>query len=115
MGKVLEKIVADRLMYVLEKKGLLNDNQAGFRRGRCTTDQVLKLVQQANDQFHAEVSKNSSRTIAAFFDYEKAYDKVPRKMMTEMMLELEFKIAFKALRRKVQWLHGVKLSSLRQI
>jgi len=88
VGKVLEKIVADRLMYVLEKKGALNDSQAGFRQGRCTTDQVLKLVQQATDQFHTADAKHSSRTIATFFDYEKAYDKVWRDGLITKMLDL---------------------------
>jgi len=32
LGKILEKIVADRLMFILESKGLINDNQAGFRQ-----------------------------------------------------------------------------------
>ena len=45
MGKLLEKIVADRLIHILETRNLLNDNQAGFRPNRCTTDQILKLVQ----------------------------------------------------------------------
>ena len=49
MGKLLEKIIADRLIFILEDRNLINDNQAGFRPNRCTTDQVLKLVQQASD------------------------------------------------------------------
>ena len=44
MGKLLEKIIADRLIYILEDRNLINDNQAGSRPNRCTTDQVLKLV-----------------------------------------------------------------------
>ena len=52
LGKILEKIVADRLMNIMEKRGLINDNQSGFRQNRATTDQVLKLVQSASDQLH---------------------------------------------------------------
>ena len=44
LGKVLEKIVANRLIHILEQRDILTSNQAGFRPGRCTTDQVLKLV-----------------------------------------------------------------------
>ena len=49
LGKLLEKIVADRLTFVLESKGLLADLQAGFRQNRCTTDQILKMTQLATD------------------------------------------------------------------
>ena len=45
MGKLMEKIVADRLTYVLEDRGLLADSQAGFKQNRCTTDQVLRMTQ----------------------------------------------------------------------
>ena len=86
MGKILEKMVADRLMLVLETGRLLNDNQAGFRQNRCTTDQILKLVQEASDQIHAEGSNH--RLIATFFDYEKAFDKVWRDGLIHKMHEL---------------------------
>jgi len=80
-------MIADRLMYTLENRGLLNDNQAGFRQGRCTTDQVLKLVQHATDQIQS--TEESSKTIAAFFDYEKAYDKVWRDGLIMKMLNMK--------------------------
>jgi len=74
LGKILERMIADRLIYILETKNLLNDNQAGFRQGRCTTDQILKLIQEASDGIHDRQGR--TRTMVAFFDYEKAYDKV---------------------------------------
>ena len=58
LGKILEKIVANRLIYVLENRGLLTENQAGFRPGRSTVDQVLKLVQSASDNMHTNPSLN---------------------------------------------------------
>ena len=74
-------------MYILEDRKLLNNNQAGFRQGRCTTDQVLKLVQEASDTMHRPKAE-SHRTTAAFFDYEKAYDKVWRDGLLSKMQEL---------------------------
>ena len=38
LGKIMEKIVADRLIFILESNHLLNDNQAGFRQDRFTSD-----------------------------------------------------------------------------
>ena len=84
-GKVKEKMTADRLMRELESRGLLNENQAGFRQNRCTTDQILKLVQDASDQIH---SPGSNRLIATFYDYEKAYDKVWRDGLIHKMIKL---------------------------
>ena len=34
LGKLLEKIIADRLVYSLESRKLRNDSQAGFRPNR---------------------------------------------------------------------------------
>ena len=75
LGKIMERIVADRLIYILETRKLLNPNRAGFRQGRCTTDQILKLVQDATDNIQAP-RHESQRTVVCFFDYAKAYDKV---------------------------------------
>ena len=86
MGKVLEKIIADRLVFVLETRNLLSHNQAGFRQGRCTTDQIIRLVQAASNQVQSR--KTSNRTITTFFDYEKAYDKVWRVGLLTKMVTL---------------------------
>ena len=92
MGKILEKIIADRLIHVLEDRKLLNDNQAGFRSNRCTTDQILKLVQQASDQLHNKAG--NTRTLVTFFDYEKAYDKVWRDGLIYKMQQLNLPSRF---------------------
>ena len=86
MGKIMEKLVANRLIYVLEARNLLNSNQAGFRPARSTTDQVWKLVQNASDNMH---EKEQKRTVVTFFDYEKAYDKVWRDGLLTKMDDLE--------------------------
>ena len=86
MGKLLEKIVADRLTYSMESKGLISDDQAGFRQNRCTTDQVLKMTQSAADQMQDKKGHNA--IVVAFFDYAKAYDKVWRDGLLYKMLEM---------------------------
>jgi len=86
MGKILEKLVANRLIYVLEERNLLNSNQAGFRPARSTTDQVWKLVQEASDNIQED--KDRKRTVTTFFDYEKAYDKVWRDGLLAKMDDL---------------------------
>ena len=87
MGKLLEKIVAARLSYILEQRGLLNDAQAGFRQNRSTSDQVLRLTQSATDQFHQR--EGGHATIATFYDCEKAFDKVWREGLLFKMQQLD--------------------------
>ena len=86
LGKLLEKIVANRLSLFLETNKLLNPNQAGFRQNRNTSDQVLRVVQTATDQIHDR--KETSLTLLTFFDYEKAYDKVWREGLLEKMMAM---------------------------
>ena len=92
LGKILEKIIANRLIYILEDRGLLTDNQAGFRPGRSTVDQVLKLVQEASDNIH--VNPKGLRTLTAFFDYNKAYDTVWRDGLIYKMMQLDLPFRF---------------------
>ena len=86
LGKTLEKIVADRMSAYMEENNLLNENQAGFRRNRSTTDQVLKLVQMASDKM--QQNKDSPTTMVTFFDFSRAYDKVWREGLLHKMIKL---------------------------
>ena len=75
IGKLLERLVVNRLSWWLEAKSLLSPWQAGFRKRRCTTDQCLKLSQFVSDGCQ---STNKERTVLMLFDYSKAYDTVLR-------------------------------------
>ena len=86
LGKILEKIIADRLSAFMEENYLLNENQAGFRKERCTTDQVLKLVQMASDKM--QENKDGAATVVTFFDFSRAYDKVWREGLLSKMIKL---------------------------
>jgi ribonuclease HI len=86
VGKIMEKIVANRLSYFLESNGLLSDQQAGFRPGRSTADQVLRLTQSATDQMHQK--KGEAATLVSFYDCEKAFDKVWREGLLLKMQEM---------------------------
>ena len=52
ISKTMETMIADRLKWYLEKKGIFSPTQYGFRHNRCTLDHILK--------FHHQVSKNIS-------------------------------------------------------
>ena len=73
MGKIMEKIICQRLTFFLESNHLLNNNQCGFRNQRCTEDQLITLSQTISDGFH---KKPTERTLLTLLDFSKAYDKV---------------------------------------
>ena len=67
--KTLERMVNERLIWFLEKKGLLNKVQCGFRTHRSTIDHLIRL-----ETFIREAFANGEHLVAVFFDLEKAYD-----------------------------------------
>ena len=67
--KIMEKMVNARLVWYLEKKGLLSSAQCGFRRMHSTNDVLIRLESSICEAF---ASKQHHVTI--FFDLEKAYD-----------------------------------------
>ena len=69
IGKIMERMINERLMHYIEKRGLVTKYQSGFRRGRSTMDPVLCLE---DDIRKAQVNKET--VAAVFFAVEKAYD-----------------------------------------
>ena len=67
--KLMERMINARLVWHLEKNGLLSNFQFGFRKGRSTLDALLKLSNQIQQGFAKQC-----QTIGVFFDLEKAYD-----------------------------------------
>ena len=67
--KTMERMVNDRLVWYLESEGILNTQQSGFRKGRSTTDHLIRLEAAVREAFLLK-----QHTVAVFFDLEKAYD-----------------------------------------
>ncbi|ESN96939.1 hypothetical protein HELRODRAFT_178739 [Helobdella robusta] len=44
MGKLMERIIANRLSWWMKEKGIINEYQAGFRARRNTVDQFLRRL-----------------------------------------------------------------------
>ena len=83
--KLLEKMVNNRLVFILEQKNLINPWQSGFRHGRSTTDNILMLETNIRN---ANLRRN--HLVAVFFDIEKAYDKTWRYGILRDLLNLDF-------------------------
>ena len=82
LGKLMERMVANRLYHLAESRGLLVEDQAGFRAQRSTEDQILRVTQTISDGFQA---KPALRSVMALLDFSKAYDTVWR---TDLMSSL---------------------------
>ena len=52
LAKLMERLVTTRLTWWLEKNSALSPIQAGYRRGRSTEDQCLRISQRIGDGFH---------------------------------------------------------------
>jgi hypothetical protein len=73
VGKLMERIVTNRLEAYLESNNILDKEQAGFRYFRSTTNALFTFVQSI---FNGLNQKES--TVAVFIDLEKAFDSVWR-------------------------------------
>ena len=67
--KVLERMINTRLIWYLEKSGILDRSQCGFRKHRSTTDHLVSLERYLRDAF-----AQRQQAVGLFFDLEKAYD-----------------------------------------
>ena len=71
LGKILERIMTNRLNLFLEKNSLLVKEQSGFRRHRRTADNLMFLIQKISESFILGKS-----VCCLFFDISKAFDRV---------------------------------------
>ena len=73
ISKLAERMINTRLYWWLEKSKLLHSSQGGFRRGRQTIDQLIRLTQETVDAF-----QKREHVTAVFIDLQQAYDHVWR-------------------------------------
>ena len=83
ISKLMERLVQQRLQDFLERGKKLYPGQAGFRKGRSTTEQIQRLVQMISDN-----NQNRLKTTVVYVDFTKAYDKVWRDRLWMKMGQL---------------------------
>ena len=69
ISKILEKIVATRLVNHLETNKLINKNQYGFQRGRNTEQNLIQLI-----NYISKSLNEGDYCIGVFLDLRKAFD-----------------------------------------
>ncbi|GBP95907.1 Probable RNA-directed DNA polymerase from transposon X-element [Eumeta japonica] len=78
LGKVYEKILKTRLSEYLFGKGLIINEQFGFRPNHSCPQQALRLVEYITEGF-----KTKKRTVAVFFDVAKAFDRTRKHTLVQ--------------------------------
>ena len=74
LGKLLEKIIKQRLMIELERRNILPQHQAGFRSGKSTMYNIVRLERYAQEQLRRPQRRYHSAVI--LFDIKAAFDSV---------------------------------------
>lgn len=76
VGKLMESVIADRIVEHLETNNLLGNSQHGFRRKRSCLTNLLEF-------FHHMITVyDTSKAIdVLYLDFRKAFDKVPHKRL----------------------------------
>ena len=82
ISKLAERLVQNRLQHWLDRHRKLNPNQAGFRKGHSTADQLFRVTQSVFDAFE---QPKHHRTILVLLDFAKAYDRVWREGLFHKM------------------------------
>ena len=88
----MEKLINNRLIWYLEKYQILSNMQTGFRRGRNTVDQIVKLQDAIIRQ-----QQNKGHLLAVFVDFEKAFD---------MVWKMDFSLNLNGLELTAECLNG---------
>lgn len=84
--KLFERMINKRLMGWLENNNLINKNQSGFRKGRRTTDGLIKL-----ENMVTEAWEKGEETLVVSFDIHKAYDTTRRQKIIEELTKYGLK------------------------
>ena len=69
LGKLFERMLNERLLAYLDIKPCLDNVQCGGRKGRSTTDHLVRLERTVQETFASK-----EHFISIFFDLEKAFD-----------------------------------------
>ncbi len=81
VAKVFERMIKLRLQHHLEASGALPHEQAGFRWGRSTTEQIVRVTQDVLDGFAGE-----QYTLMLLVDFSRYFDRIWKVELFERLL-----------------------------
>ncbi|GIX83523.1 RNA-directed DNA polymerase from mobile element jockey [Caerostris darwini] len=82
-GKVLDKLISDRLSYHLEKDGMLSDLQYGFRKNRSTILALNSIL-----EFHQSAKEDNQLTCLISIDMSNVFNSVDWDLLINKLLKL---------------------------
>nr|AMS38373.1 hypothetical protein [Bactrocera tryoni] len=71
MGKILEKIVANRLMWYAQRNKFISPNQVAYKKGQGTLDALIQL-----DYFITNALSSKNHVSVLSLDFHRAFDKI---------------------------------------
>ena len=80
IGKFFNVIINERISDFALANNIIQPEQLGFMKGNRTSDNLMILHSIVRSYFS---KKGGNKVYAAFIDFEKAYDKIPRRILIE--------------------------------
>ena len=80
VGKLMERILKEKIVEFLEENKLLGESQHGFRKDKSCLTNLLEY-----SQIVADYIDNGEPVDIIFLDFQKAFDKVPHERLLEKM------------------------------
>ena len=82
-GKIMERLIHNKLYPYLEENDILTPKQNGFRKQHGTPDTIFKLISHIIDNLN-----NKKVTIAVFIDFKKAFDTLDHSILLQKLSQL---------------------------
>ena len=83
IARLFERLILHRLDIFLKINNIIINNQSGFRKNRQTKDNLLFVIQNAQEGFNCD-----EKTVTVFFDVAAAFDKVWHSGLICKLIEL---------------------------
>lgn len=83
-GKLFDKIIKNRLIFYLEEKGLIDEKQFGFRKGRSTEDALSNIVKRIKENIN-----NKEISLLVSLDFKSAFNSVNVNILISKIIELD--------------------------
>ncbi|XP_071580666.1 uncharacterized protein [Temnothorax nylanderi] len=102
VGKLMERLINERLIWWAEKEEKFSKSQSGFRRGRSCADNLARIT----SDIRSSISEDKY-TLAAFLDVASAYDCVDYYIMLDKLKTLKCPVGI--IRFISKWLYRRKV------